>query len=241
MRRDAVLLSVALVLAAVAMVPIGALAAATDGTAAHDEQAGNETDVAPGEHLSGVLDVGEAELETEVDSRAFGIQIARAATQDAKAAVVGEQLGDIEERLAALEERKQALQRARENGSMTEGAYRARIADLAARTTGLERLANETARTAGELPADVLAERGIDASAIRTLESRAAELGGQDVAEIARGIAGPSVGEAPGKAGPGDRGPGEPGPGERPAMPDDDRRSDGNETEQAGADSGPGA
>lgn len=235
MRRDAVLLSVALVLAAAAMVPIGTLAAA------HDGQAGNETDVAPGERLSGVLDVGEAELDTEVDSRTFGIQIARASTQEAEAAVVGERLGDIEERLGALEERKDALQRARENGSMSEGAYRARIAELAARTTGLERLANEAARAAGEIPDDLLAERGIDASAIRTLETRAAALGGQDVADIARGIAGPSVGEAPGKAGPGDRGPGEPGPGERPAMPDDDRRTDRNETEQADTDSRPGA
>lgn len=229
MRRTTLLVTVALVLATVATVPIGGLAAVGDGVAAQqttDEQPANETEAAPGERLSGVLNVGQAELETEVDSRTFGIKVAQAATQNAKADVVKAQLEDIEERIAELEERKAALERARENGSLSEGAYEARIAEVAAELEGAERLANQSAEAAGELPADLLESKGINVEAIQTLRDRADELGGQEVAEIARSIAGPSVGKAPGHAGPDDRGPGDGDDGDRtptPDTPDGDR------------------
>lgn len=218
-RTTTLLLSVALVVAAVAMVPMGGLAAAGDGVAAQqttaDETPTNETAdavnesvVAPGERLSGVVAVGQSELENDVDSRAFGLQVAATATnQSARADVVQTQLGDVEQRIDRLAERKQALDRARDNGSMSEGAYRARMANVAAQLEGAERLANQTENASDGLPADLLAEKGINVTAIQTLQDRANELGGQEVAEIARSIAGPMAGRAPTDAGPGERGP----------------------------------
>lgn len=225
MGRPAVLVTVALVLAAVAAVPLGGLATAGPDVGAQqptDDGSVTATAPAPGERLSGVLDVGEAELESEVDSRAFGIEVAQAASADAKAEVVSERLAAVEERLDALEARKAALERARENGSLSEGAYAARIAGLAAELEGAERLANQSADVATGLPADLLASRGVDVESIRTLRDRASELGGGDVAEIARNIAGPDVGAAPGRAGPDDRGPDERGPGAQTGTPDRD-------------------
>lgn len=274
MRRTSLVLSVAFVLVAVAAVPIAGLAASDAGVAAqqaNDNGTGNASnaDVAPGERLSGVLGVGEAELETEVDSRTFGLKVAKAASNDsARADVVAEQRQDVEERLDELEQRKETLDRARENGSMSEGAYRARLADLAAETEGAERLANESENASEGLPAEMLEAKGINATAIQTLQDRASELGGPQVAEIARSIAGNAVGKAPDHAGPdrlgppgdgqdrADRGPdadrgnasdrgdgGDSGPGDRTETPGDDADgSDGqqNTTTTAPSDSGPG-
>lgn len=203
MKHTTLLVSVALVVAAVAMVPLGGLAAGEDAEAG--QQASNDS-VAPGQRLSGVVAVGQTELETDVDARAFNLSVARAATDEARADVVQERFRTIEERFTRLQERKRTLDQARENGSMSEGAYRARVTELAAGLEGTERLANATERAAGDLPAAVLEEKGIDVEAMRTLREQANELGGREVADIARDIAGPSVGKAPGHAGPDDRG-----------------------------------
>lgn len=168
-----------------------------------NETTENGTD--PGAQLAGVVSVGEAELDGELQSRTFGIRVAQAASDGAKADVVGEQLNDSEERLQELQQRRETLKQARENGSMSEGEYRAKIARLHAETKHVERLANETDETAGQIPAETLEERGVNATRITMLSERASELSGAEVAEIARGIAGQNAGEQarPGQAGDG--------------------------------------
>lgn len=178
-------LDLAFVLVAMATVAIAGLAAGDSGVAAQQVDE-NSTDnrsnatVAPDERLQGVLGVGEAELETEVDSRTFGLTVARAASNDsARADAVAAQLGELEQRLGELEQ-------ARENCFMSEGAYRARMATVAAELEGTERLANESANASEGLDPELLDEKGINATAIQTLKDRANELGGQEVADIAR-------------------------------------------------------
>lgn len=206
MRKTAMLVSLALVFAAVAMVPLGSLAAGEEPTSQQTDANESAADVAPGQRLGGVVAVGQTELETDVDARAFNLSVARAATAEARADVVQERFRTIEERFTQLQERKRTLDQARENDSMSEGAYRARVTELAAGLERTERLANATQRAAGDLPPELLEEKGIDVEAIRTLREQANELGGREVADIARDIAGPSVGKAPGHAGPNDRG-----------------------------------
>ncbi|MFB6353123.1 MAG: hypothetical protein ABEJ92_03465 [Halobacteriales archaeon] len=157
--------------------------------------------VPPGARLAGVVGVGQAELEGAIDVRAFGLAIAGATTDAARAAILMRHVGQLEERLRELERRKQALQSARANGTISEAAYRARIAELAARAATLRSLANLTTATASRLPADVLAAEGVNATAIRSLERRAANLTGPEVAAIARSIAGPDVGRPVADAG----------------------------------------
>lgn len=202
MRRPAVLVTVALVVATVAAVPQGGLATAGTGVGPpqpSDDEFSTETAPAPGEQLSGVLEVWQAELDGQLDSRTFGIEIARAENDGATAEVLSEQL-------AAVEARKAALERVRENGSLSRGAYATRIAGLAAELRAAERLANESGRVAEELPGDLVATRGVDRESIPTLRDRASELA-DAFAELARTITGPAIGTAPGRAGSGDRSP----------------------------------
>jgi len=201
-RATPVLLATLLVVSTLAAVPAATMAQETETVT---EQA-DENATPPGAQLAGVVSVQEAELDGEVQSRTFGIRVAQANTDDAKAAVVADQLNDSEERLSELQQRKQALEQARQNGSMSEGEYRAKAAQLHAETKNVQRLANETNETASQLPAEALEKRGINAAAIKTLSQRASELSGPEVAAIAQGIAGPNVGQRarPGVAG--DRG-----------------------------------
>ncbi|WP_336336257.1 hypothetical protein [Haloarcula brevis] len=190
-RATPVVLAVVLVVGTLAAVPAATMAQETDTVT---EQA-DANATPPGAQLAGVVSVQGAEIDGEVQSRTFGIRVAQANTDDAKAAVVADQLNDSEARLAELQQRKRALERARENGSMSEGEYRAKAAQLHAETKTVQRLTNETNETASRLPAEALERKGVDASAIQALSQRANELSGPEVAAIARGIAGPGVGQ----------------------------------------------
>lgn len=230
MTRNATLIVVLLVVASLVAAPV---AAAAGGFGAADEH--ENAAVQPGEKLSGVVNVQQAEFEGEVDERTFGVKTATAETDEARADVVAQQLEDVDRRLDEIEQRKDELREKRENGEITEGEYRAGMAELNARTETTKRLANATEATANGLPADVLADKGIDVEAIQTLRDRADELSGPEVAEIARSIAGPDVGKSmagaqqpdeiadkiPDDAGPGDRGPGDAGSGGDTPTPDD--------------------
>lgn len=196
MRRPVWLGTVALVAVLVAVVPIVGVAT-TGGPAAPATE--SNASVAPGQQLGAVVDVGQAELETDVEGRAFGLAVAGADTPAAKAAVIKQRTDALERRVEALENRFSDLEGARANGSLSEGAYRARATGLAARLNGAAGLANASADASAGLPADVLADTGVDVGAIEQLRQRASDLGGQEIARIARGVAGPGVGSPPGR------------------------------------------
>ncbi len=225
-----------LVVVSVAAVPISGLAATGDGVLAdsHDSNATatNGTDgnasVAPGERLSGVVGVQQAELEGEVDRRAFGLQVAKAASNESKAGVVAAQVGDVQQRIADLRERQQALNESVQNGSISEGKYRAQVAELGAKMQTAKDLANQTASESEGLPVDLLKSKDINATAIQQLRERASELGGKQVADIARSIAGPSAAPRgpPADAGPGQGMPDDVADGDMPDMPGDNAAGD---------------
>lgn len=152
--------------------------------------------VSPGEKLSGVVSVQAAEIDGEVAERTYEVKVARANSSASKAEVVAETLGDVEERVDELEDRKKTLKEARDNGSISEGKYRAEMSEVAAELSTARRLANASGETAAGLPEDVLAEKGINVTAIRALQDRAANLTGPEVANIARSIAGADVGKS---------------------------------------------
>lgn len=188
-RATALVLTVVLVVGSVSAVPMVAAAQSGSSTA-------TETAVTPGERLSGVVGVGQAELEGEMERRAYGIEFASAATADAKADVVADRLDRLQQRLEALEQEKRALEDARENDEISEGEYRSRMAELAARTETVKQLAVASEARANSLPEDVLADKDINRTAIQTLRQNAEELAGPEVAEIARSIAGENVGRS---------------------------------------------
>lgn len=198
------LLALAVLAVAVVAAPAAALAGA-EGSAPQDDE--NES-VAPGERLAGVVGVQDAEIDGEIEERTFGHRVAAAASDEARASVVADEITDTEERLAALEQRRAGLEQARDNGSISEGRYRAEIARVAAETRTVRRMANASEDAAAGIPADVLEANGVNPDAIRALRDRAGNLSGPEVAEIARSIAGENPGApAADDAGPGDRGP----------------------------------
>lgn len=187
-----------LLVTALTIVPMAGLAQSDAGTPTTetptaDSESTDDGSVRSGELLSGVLAVQDAEMDGELETRAFGIRVARAATDEAKADVVAERLESNRARLDELERRKARLEAARENGSMSRGQYEARIAGLAAETATVKDLTNRSANASEGLPSELLERRGVDASAIRTLATRADDLTGPEVAAIARGIAGPNT------------------------------------------------
>lgn len=222
-------LTVALLVACAAAVPLVGIAASGNQLAQVTENSSNSS-VTPGERLSGVVGVQGAELEGEVDERAFGIRVAQAATNESRAAVVADKLVELEQRVEDLDERTRRLGEARANGSISEGEYRAELSEVAAQSQSTQRLVNASSETASGLPADVLEANGVNVSAIQTLKNNAGNLTGPEVAAVARSIAGPSQGIPPSAdAGPGDRGPGD--RGNRTDTPDGAETPEGNSTD----------
>jgi len=186
MRDRMLVVALALGLLVVLAVPALGLAASDDGG-----ESAADTEATPGERLSGVVGVQDAELEGDLDQRTFGVAFANATTDEARADVVAARLDAVDERLDELVDRKTGLDERREAGEISDGQYNARVAGVAVATEAATRSVNQTERAAGELPAELLEERGVDAEAIQTLRERANELTGPEVAEIAREIAGP--------------------------------------------------
>ncbi len=163
------------------------------------EQADPERDqLSPGERLSGILGIEHAEWRGEIDYRAFEKELDRADGERGQAAALDERLTRIEERLATLEERRADLEDARTAGEISQGAYRAQLAELEAERRQAQRALNQSERVATGLPAHVLEEQGVDVEAIDRLRESAGNLTGREVAEIARDIGGPGERGAPG-------------------------------------------
>lgn len=186
-RFTATLAVVVLVTTAVGMVPV-------TGVAQQETSDSAESAIAPGERLGGVVGVQGAEFAGEVERRTFGLEVAGATSDEARADVVATQLDEIEARLGELEEQKRRIDRAGTNGSISEGSYDARMTVVAARGATLRLQLDAVEAASADLPSELLRREGIDASAIRTLREEASALTGPEVAAVARRIAGPDVG-----------------------------------------------
>lgn len=167
----------------------------------------SSSDIQPGERMAGVAGIQSAEFGGELTHRAYGLQIAQAATDDsARGAVVAGQLDNIEERMSSLEERKESLQAERDQGNISAGQYRAKMAQLTVEQKTMDRLTNQSGSAAQGLPDHVREAHRINMTAIDTLRDRAHALTGPETAEIAQSIAGPHAGND-GPTGPIERGP----------------------------------
>lgn len=149
--------------------------------------------MAPGETFAGAIGVQHWELAGEVETRAYGRSIAAARSEAGKAAVVANRTQALERRLGELRERRQQLVGAHENGSISDGRFRAELVQLAAQVRTIERLANQSRATAQDLPASVRDRHGINVTAIDQLRLSARTMTGPEVAAIARRIAGASL------------------------------------------------
>lgn len=194
----ALLLTVLVMVGSVSAYPAatGSASVSDVGPSAALQTEANATNLTPGQRLAGVIGANQAEFEGTIELRAYGFAYANARSNASKARVVGERLASVQQRLADLEERRERLEQARANGTITEGEYRARLTALTARSNQLGAMLNASDTRAAQLPDSVLAANGVNTTAITMLRERAADLTGREVAEIARDVAGPSVGKS---------------------------------------------
>lgn len=150
---------------------------------------------APGATLAGVIGTQKAEIQGEVEQRAFGHQVAAAATNQSRAQVLAHTQERLQERLDGLQERHQALERARDNGNISDARYRAEVTQVAAKTATVRHMANNTERVAIAMPADTLEANGVNVTAIQVLRTQAQHMSGPEVMAIAHSVAGTDMGE----------------------------------------------
>lgn len=180
----------------------GSETASEDTATEEDAETNSSNETAPGAKLAGVVAVQQTEIDSEVDSRAFGQRVAAAATNESKAAVIATDVNESRERIETLRDRLAELERARESGEISEGRYRAQTAQLTAEINALERRLGQANESASSLPAPMREANGINASDIERLRTDARNLSGPETAAIAREIAGNNPGG--GMGGPGD-------------------------------------
>ncbi len=185
MKRTSLLVALLVV---IGMLVVPATVVLAQDSAAETEA--DDTDVSPGEQLSGVVGVQSAAFDGEIERNAFTIALDRADDNATKAGHIAAKLTQTEERLAELNERKATLETQRESGEITEGQYRARMAKIATEVETVNQQLNQSNATAAELPAETLEANGVNTTKIQTLMHNASELSGPEVSEIARSIAG---------------------------------------------------
>ena len=212
-----------------------------DGADTNDDGDAANDSVAPGEQFGGVVGVGAAEFKGELDRRAFAAAMAEADTDEERAQLIASLIERTEAQIQELEERNASVADQRHRSDLSHGMHNARMATMYAETRSLDRALYHANATAADISEETLEEQGVDVAKLDELRDRAAELGGPNVAETAREIAGPHAGDRPGPPdgmphgppGDGDRGPGhddgdddDRGPGHDDGD-DDDRGHDG--------------
>lgn len=207
---------------------VGGIAADTTPTQTDTTQAENETGTSAsfGAEVSSFMQASSAEAEGGVEDGMFGAALKRANDSDERRAIVEARIDELENRQKRLENRRQALDNA------SSGVRQVAIAaHVMVGAKDLQDSINETERAAEAV--------GVDTQRLERLRSNASELSGPEVAEIARGLAGPV--ENPGKSD--DAGPpgGAPGAGASGDQPGQSNGSDGNTTDaENGSDAGDG-
>ncbi len=222
--------SVALLVALAVGLTVAPLASGAVVSPFAEPAAGQNESVAGNASVGTLLQASAADTESTVDSEQFEAALENAANESR---LLTDRTADLESRLADLEAERDRLEADYENGTITKGAYRSRMAKLTVELASLERSIERTERHATEagVAADRLADLRGNASAAR---QSAAERGGPGVRGVARGLA--NGGGPPDDAGPpGDRG-GSNGPAADPG-----KESPGNGPDNAGSGGNPTA
>lgn len=223
MRTNAVAAGLLVVFAVVAMPMMGVA-----------DSHGNETDAnvsenaSVGAEVSSFMQASTAEAEGEVDDGMFEAALNRTEDPEERRQLIENRTQRLEERQQRLEERRAAIQ---STGDVRDRALAVRVAVGADQ---LEESVNETEPVAASV--------GVDTERLQELRTNARNLTGSDVAELARGLAGPPADRAAAGGGPPDENVTEGGPNQAEnasnGPPDDGapgNASDANRTERNGS------
>lgn len=142
-------------------------APATDGTAVGAQ---------PGQQLAGAVGAQGASVQGQLLNQSLSARLANATTPARRAEVVAEEAESMAAYLDALAGVRENLTAAWAAEELSEGEYRAALAEFVVRARTVERRANRTARAAEDLPASTRRSHDINATRIRGLGERAHDL-----------------------------------------------------------------
>lgn len=179
MRTNAVAAGLLVVLAVVSVTMMGVAVADSHG----NETDGNVSENASvGAEVSSFMQASTAEAEGEVDDGMFEAALNRTEDPEERRQLIENRTQRLEERQQRLEERRAAIQ---STGDVRDRALAVRVAVGADQ---LEESVNETEPVAASV--------GVDTKRLQELRTNAQNLTGGDVAELARGLAGPPADRA---------------------------------------------
>ncbi|WP_128476227.1 DUF7096 domain-containing protein [Halorussus pelagicus] len=151
----------------------------SDGGEANDEtndESKTTPGLSPGQRLTGAVGAQGASVQGELLNRSLSERLANATTPAQRAQVVADENESLAAYLDALEGVRENITTAWEADDLSEGRYRAALAEFVVRARTVELRANRTARAAEELPESVRETHAINATRIRDLGERAREL-----------------------------------------------------------------
>lgn len=137
-----------------------------------EKSAIDEDEISPGAAVSSAVAAGEAEMESEVEVRAFGQRLQAADGPSERAQLIADRMETNEETLDALENRSAELDKQLAAGTISQGQYLAELVKLSAMSTSVERTTTQSATAAAGLE-DKLQERGITSVDFEEIRDRA--------------------------------------------------------------------
>lgn len=186
--------AVGLVAAAPAAGGQDVMAAETTTTTNATNASENDSTIAPGARLAGIVGAQQAEYESEVQTRALGVAVGAAHSNASKAQILANYSERIRNRIQVLQSRSDELEAAYENGSISEGAYVGQSTAMTARIRSLERLANRTREHARSVPDEDLRANGVNATELEQFQETAKKMVSPRAAAAAERVAGSDVG-----------------------------------------------
>ena len=130
----------------------------------------------PGQELANVVGAQESVVAREIERRGFNATLANASNPDERATIVATEVERLDIRLANLATCQQALVAAREDGNLTAGEYRERVATLEPEIADAEERLDRAAAAANDLPPAVRMETDIGTERFENLTVRVADL-----------------------------------------------------------------
>ena len=158
-----------------------------------------------GSRLSAFMQASAGQADGAVANGMWDAAYENASEEAAKRDLVRQRVEALDGSLADLRAERERLREAYQDGDLTRAEYRARLSAVVGRLAALGDGIEATSERAGEV--------GVNATRLDELRTQARELGGQEVAALARTLAGGAPPGGAGVFGPADGGPGERSPG----------------------------
>jgi hypothetical protein len=167
-----------LLVATVALVGLmgGATADAGGSAIPHNESDENATEISPGQELAGAVGAQGASVQGELWNRTLAERLDNASTPAQRAEVVADEVKLLNASIVSLEASRENLTDAWDDGELTESEYRAALSRFVVHATAVEHRANQTVRTAEDLPERTREVNDVSLREIRDLEARAEAL-----------------------------------------------------------------